>query len=160
MSKKKSHTALMVGLSVVALAGLAVEDAQAQNINCPQPLIFGDLVTCASANTIVVRPDNTRQVNGCLSAGGAPFSRARCVVTQKFPFRPVQISVTAATYVISNGTDSMNVNNFNIVTNAGGATTTITAPVINVPIGATLNVNNPQAGGTYTGTFTVNANRL
>ena len=51
----------------------------------------------------------------------------------------------------------MNVNAFNIVTNAGGTGTTITAPFVDVPIGATLNVGASQASGTYTGNFGITA---
>ena len=51
----------------------------------------------------------------------------------------------------------MSVTNVNIVTNSGGTGTTVTAPFLNVPIGATLNVGATQASGTYTGALGVTA---
>ena len=54
----------------------------------------------------------------------------------------------------------MNVNAFNLVTNAGGTSETITlaATPSTFPLGATLNVGAGQVAGTYTGTYTVSAN--
>ncbi|MCA9932199.1 MAG: DUF4402 domain-containing protein [Anaerolineales bacterium] len=150
-----------VELSALVLASSGFSAiAQAQNVNCLAPLIFGDIIACSTTNTIVVRPDNTRQVNGCLTVGGAPFSRGRCTVTQSFPFRPLQITVGPSPAILTAGGPTMTVNNFNIITNAGGTGTTITAPFVNVPIGGALNVTNGQASGTYVGTLTVTANRL
>lgn len=157
-SGKRLKARLMVGLSVLAMAAALPEEAaaQIQSFSCPQKLIFGDAIPCGIANTVVITPGNTQTLNGCLATTGAAFSRGRCVVTQQFPIRPIQVSITAPTYVISNGGNNMNVNNFNIMTNAGGRTTTITAVGLVIPIGATLNVGGNQAAGSYSGTFTVN----
>ncbi|MCB9989687.1 MAG: DUF4402 domain-containing protein [Rhodospirillales bacterium] len=154
---KRSQKTIFLSLSALALAGGLPDPAAAQSLNCPQMMIFGDIIPCASANAVTVRPDGSRNVAGCLSAGGAPYSYARCVVTQTPPLRPIQISVAASPGTISNGTTTMTVNNFNLITNGGGKTATVTAFFVNVPIGAAMNVGSNQATGTYTGTFTVNA---
>ncbi len=154
--KRKKHGKLMVNLSAMALIGFCPASGKAQNINCIDDLIFGSITPCGAAGTVIVRPDNTRAL-GCVTSVGGPFSRARCTITQKSPVRPVQISITAASFVITSGANNMNVTNFNIITNAGGPNATITANFINVPIGATLNVGATQAGGLYTGSFGITA---
>lgn len=131
-------------------------EAGAQNLNCFDNLLFGSMTPCGAAGTVTIQPDNTPS-SSCVTVGGAPQSRARCIVTQTPPTRPIQISVSAATVTISNGTANMNVNGFNIISNAGGCCKTVTAPFVNIPIGATLNVGASQAAGSYSGTFGVTA---
>jgi hypothetical protein len=153
---------LLVQLSAVAFAALfgGASRALGQSLSCPQPLLFGDIVTCATGNTVVVTPGNSRTVNGCLTPGGAPFARGRCIGTQGAPLRPMQISVAASTYTISAGANTMTINNFDIVTTGNGRVFTSTAFFVSIPIGATLNIDAGQATGTYSGSFTVNANLL
>ncbi len=155
-SADKKREKAVIALSMLVLAGMAGE-AGAQNINCPQPLVFGSIMACAATNSVTVRPDGTRNVAGCLSAGPGPFSNARCVVTQGFPLKSVVVSVTSPTFTLSGGANTMKINNFNLMTNAGGRTITTTNFAVNVPIGATLGVGASQAQGSYTGSFTVNA---
>ena len=159
MRKNKKTKALgknsWVPLSIATLISLVPSAAFAQNLNCFENLIFGEITTCGAAGSVTVRPD-TSTTSSCVTVGSAPQSRARCVVTQSFPFRPIQVNVSASA-TISNGGSTMSVTNFNIVTNAGGTGTTVTAPFLNVPIGATLNVGGSQASGTYTGTFGITA---
>ncbi len=154
--KSKKHGKLMVNLSAMALIGLYPANGAAQNINCIDDLIFGDIVPCGAAGTVTVRPDNTK-VLGCVTSLGGPHSRARCTITQKAPIRPIQISITAPNFLITNGANNMSVTNFNIITNAGGPNATVTALFVNVPIGATLNVGATQADGVYTGSFGITA---
>jgi hypothetical protein len=49
----------------------------------------------------------------------------------------------------------MQVNDFNLQTAAGGLTTTISAFLTSVNIGATLNIDAGQASGAYAGSVTV-----
>lgn len=77
----------------------------------------------------------------------------------------IDLSVTAATNNISNGTATMAVKSFkiddgaNMGTFASAQTVTakLTANTGNFEVGATLHFGLGQAAGTYTGTFTVNA---
>lgn len=155
MNYRKTDKKLLIPLSLTTLVAAFPSGAFAQSINCVNQLVFGTIVTCGAAGTVTVRPDGT-STSSCVTAGG-PISRARCIVTQSFPFRPIQFSVNAATATITNGTSNMNVTNFNIITNAGGTSTTQTVPALDVPIGATLNIGGAQAAGTYSGSFGVTA---
>ncbi|HIF25146.1 MAG TPA: DUF4402 domain-containing protein [Micavibrio sp.] len=154
-NKKGKFNKAVIRLSALTVMSLA-SPAMAQSIACPQPLNFGDVITCGSAGTITITPNGGRSTTGCLSTASAPFSNGRCIITQSFPLRPIQITVSSPA-AMTNGTSSMSVNNFNIITAAGGTSTTVTAPFVDVPIGASLNVGNPQASGLYNGTFTINA---
>ena len=150
---KNQQTPMLVKLSLATIIAVFPGKATAQNLNCIQNLIFGDIITCGAAGTVTVRPDDTTG-SSCVTIGGAPLSRARCTVTQSFPFRPIQVTVSAAAVVSDGGGNTMNVNAFNIITNGGGTTHLAPAvPFLDVPIGATINVGATQAGGTYSGTF-------
>lgn len=148
----------MVTLSVAAILTATPDKAMAQSVICPQPMNFGEVITCAAGGTVKITPGEVRTPGGCVMVTGAPYSMARCVVTQAFPYKAVQISVTAATYTINNGGGkNMSVNAFNIVTDANGRTYTTTTAFVSVPIGATLNVDPLQTTGSYSGTFTFSA---
>lgn len=128
--------------------------ADAQNLNCFDNLIFGQIITCGAPGTVTVEPDNS-QSETCVTASG-PFSRARCVATQSFPYRPFQIQITTTNPAISNGAQTMTITDFNVITNNGGPSATVSAaPFVSIPVGATLNVGATQASGTYTGTFVI-----
>lgn len=154
--EKQSHKSLLVKLSLATIIGLFPNEAYPQNLTCVENLIFGEIITCGAAGTVTVRPDNTN-TSSCVTIGSAPLSRGRCTVTQSFPFRPIQVNVSASTTINDGGGNTMSVTSFNIVTNAGGTQHTQTSPFVDVPIGATLNVGASQAGGTYTGSMTVTA---
>jgi len=160
------HAEKIVRLSAVLLASLAAapERAPAQTFSCPISLLFGNYTTCASTETSTISPNNTRTTTGCLSTGGAPYNRAQCNYTAGTLPSSFQFSVTAASYKITNtGTDQMTVDNFSCrfqtsSTFTGACATTITPFFAIIDIGARLTVNNPQASGSYSGTFTVNTN--
>lgn len=159
MRKKTKKAAIKASLALplLAAAGLIPQQAAALSINCNQPLEFGNAIACGSPGSITVRPDGSQTSSGCITLAGSPYSNANCFINQSYPYQAIQISVAAGSYPLSNGGDTMMVNNFNVMTNAGGQTYTITAtPFATVPIGATLNIGANQAGGTYSGTFTVN----
>jgi hypothetical protein len=124
-------------------------------------LNFGTM-DVAGAGTVVMNTTNGRSVTGGVTAiTGAGLESSGVLSISGSTGLAIDLSMTAASYSVSNGGGAtMAVNNFNLVTNAGGATETITltSNPTNFPFGATLNVGAGQAAGTYTGTFTVNAN--
>ena len=154
-SAKQLKSNLWVKLSLATFVSLFPMSAFAQNLNCFENLIFGEITPCGAAGTVTINPDNSTS-SSCVTVGGVPQSRGRCSVTQSFPYRPIQVNVSAAA-TITNGTSNMNITSFNIVTNAGGTQTTQTAPFVDVPIGATLNIGAAQASGSYSGSLGVTA---
>ncbi len=162
---KTSRNKQIIKISAVLLTSIIANPApaQAQTLSCPQSLLFGNYTTCASSQSATISPNNVRTTTGCLSAGGAPFSRARCIVTQTFPLKNIVFTITATTAKLNHTTAaaSMTVNNFKCMTSSVKCTSA--SPVksatffLSIPIGATMNVGNPQTSGSYTGTFTVNA---
>lgn len=156
--KHNKQVALSLLTASAALAaGLAVP-AHAQNVNCFQSMIFGSIIACSAAGTVRMDPDGTRSTTGCVSVIG-PSSHARCILTGSlFPVRPMQISISAPTFTISNGTSHMNVNGFDLNTAGNGPTITLTAFITVVGIGATLHVGANQPSGNYSGTATINVN--
>jgi hypothetical protein len=164
MSKKQRQgnpkAAAMVALSMLAVTTLFPEKAFAQTVNCNEPMDFGEIFSCAGTGTVTIHPEDGSPTTygGCISSAGAPTSFGRCFITQSFPTRPVQISVASATINVTAGANNMSLDDFNIVTNAGGAATTITSLFVSVPIGATLHVGSGQTAGSYSGSFTLNVN--
>ncbi|MEM9470198.1 MAG: DUF4402 domain-containing protein [Pseudomonadota bacterium] len=73
----------------------------------------------------------------------------------------IDLSMVGTSFVISNGADTMTVNNFNVVSDGGGVSETITLTTTpqTFAIGARLNVTNPaQPDGTYIGNYNISAN--
>jgi len=178
MEKTKNgsvNKALMVGSAMIALSAAGAQQAQAATgtgamtaviltpiaVTAPTDLHFGSLTVTAAAGTAVIDTAGARSVTGGVSTvvGAAAESNAVISVSAGTGVNIV-LSMAAASFTVTNGTATMNVNTFNIRTNLGGATETVTltASPGTFPIGATLNVNGAQAVGTYTGNFTVNAN--
>ncbi|MCB1532174.1 MAG: DUF4402 domain-containing protein [Alphaproteobacteria bacterium] len=149
----KRSASLFIKLSAATVAALLSSGADAQTLNCFDNLIYGQIMTCGTPGTVTVRPDGS-MTSSCVSALG-PTTRARCIVTQSFPYKPMQIQISPTTTAINNGGSTMSVTDFNIISNANGPTATRTTPFVSVPIGATLNVGGTQAGGTYNGSFTI-----
>lgn len=126
-------------------------------------LNFGT-IDVAGAGTVVMNTADGRSVTGGVTAiGGAGLESSGVLSVSGSTGLAIVLSMSAAAFSVSNGGgDTMSVNNFNLVTNANGPTRTVTMttnPTL-YPFGATLNVGGGQAAGTYTGTFTVNANYL
>lgn len=154
--------AIMVGLSVLAIMARQSAAAQSLTLSCPQDLSFGNFTAGTCAADVTIDPSGSRTVGACVSAGGAPFSNARCNISQSFPFTPVQLTVPSNVVLNNTGsTSSMSVTCFQLVSDTGGctnSTVTTTTAFATIPIGATLNIKANQPGGTYTGNFTVTAN--
>lgn len=70
------------------------------------------------------------------------------------------ISITAPTYTVSDGGNTMKVTGFDLQTTGNGPAITVTAFITVINVGATLSVGGSQASGVYKGTYTMNANFL
>lgn len=163
MSAEKStqKKAILVGLSAIVFAAAFPEKAAAVSLalTCPVSLIYGDIVPCGSPGTAKITSAGVRS-GTCVTFGGAPFQAGRCFVTQKFPFKNILVSATATKFfmTLTTGTKTMSVTGFDL--GNGASTVSFTAPPLafkNIPVGATLNIDGAQAGGTYVGAITINA---
>lgn len=138
------------------ITGIWATPVYAQNLNCIQPLLFGEIARCASTGTVTINPDGTYS-STCVDVIFAP-TEGFCTVTQFLPFQNIVITVETTSVSISNGSDSMTVDDFNIVSNGNGPTYTSSATNTNVPIGATITLSGSQDAGNYVGTLTISAN--
>jgi hypothetical protein len=173
-AKKSRHFAGAAGAAavMVSLSALPAHYARAdtspltvealivptgQAITTPQNLDFGNVIQGA-AGTVSVNTAGVPSYIGASGAGGTitegqirAFGTNGVVVTY---------NVTDPTVTLTNGgTGAMQVNGFNIGTDAAGPTkaVTMTANTMTVPVGGTLNVGGASPTGTYTGSVTINA---
>ena len=172
------NKALMLGTTLVSLNALSVAKAQAASCtNCSMSAIiltpivitgsvdmqFGSMTEAGAGGTMTLDTANVRVgAAGVTAVGGAaPFLSGVLSVSGATGV-PIVISMNAATFTVDDaGTGvAMNVDLFNIRTNGGGATQTVTmtASPTTYPIGGRLSVGAAQVAGTYTGTYVVNAN--
>jgi hypothetical protein len=157
--KKGSRKHGLVGLSLMVAAFLPRASLRAQTIStCFQTLSFGSMVTCPGGGTITVEPTGVRSSTGCIVVTGNANAGACFIKGSLSPVRPIQVSVAAATYPISNGTDQMNIDNFNLNAPGNGPQVTTSAFFVPVFLGGRLTVPAGTGAGTYTGTVTINAN--
>lgn len=154
-------TATLVTLSVVSMIALARATAQAQTLNCNIPMDFGTVINCAGGGTLRIDPETgAPSVTGCIATapGGFGITQASCTVSQTgFPPDPIQVSLTAASFNINDGGNSMVVDDISMInpsapTGGPGPVITITALNGVVDLGATLNVGASQPSGSYSGT--------
>lgn len=154
-------------VSAMVAAALPVE-AGAQQITERTPLRFGTVAGCAAPAGIRIETTNGAQLpTGCAAALGGMFNAGQFRVRGILIFqtqRQVLVSVFPATATLTNGGgQTLTVNDFNLVTNAGGPTATVTIgrfQPFDVDVGARLNLKSLQPAGTYTGSYTVTANYL
>lgn len=125
-------------------------------LTSPQNLNFGAFAVSGGAGSVTINTAGTGTYTGVTQVATPPPSEANIRIFGDVG-SSVVISVTDPTVTVFNGANTMQVDNFQINTNAGGAMETInmTNATVLVPIGATLNVNAGQAAGSYSGTFTV-----
>lgn len=154
----------MVALSVLAVSAMGTQrHAWGATLACT-PIDFGTFAPCpTTAGTVTVSPAGvTTPAPGCLSQLGGG-KRAQCLLTGETG----SIVITASSPVTLNaGGDSMTVNNFLFSADtppiASVPTLSVTigssSPVLNFYVGATLNISAAQAGGSYTGTYTITTN--
>lgn len=123
---------------------------------------FGTMTETGAGGTMVLNTVGARTPTGSVSTitGAGLASQGEFSLSGSTGLA-IDVSMSAAAFTVSNGAgDTMSINNFNLVTNAGGATRTITlaAATETFPMGATLNVSAGQASGDYLGNYTISAN--
>ena len=122
---------------------------------------FGSFTESGAGGTVVINPAGGRTVGGAVMevGGGGLEQRGRFNVTGSTGMA-MDVDVTPTSVTISNGGDTMVVNNFNLITVGGGdsATITLAAASSQYYIGATLVVGAGQASGTYSGNYTLTVN--
>ena len=173
MARKKNKKKAIIGAALVALSALPARYAIASTVNVDiqaivvtsaiavfqnQSLNFGSFTTGGAGGTVDITPAGGVTYTGVVGTPSTAPTEAIIQVKGKTHAPGIDVSVTNPTVNVTNGTDTMVVNNFNINTNAGGPIETglaMTAPSVLVPIGATLTVGVAQGTGTYAGTFTV-----
>lgn len=149
---------LLVSLTLAGIVGLWRGSALASvNIQCSGNLDFGTMAPGPGGGVVEVTPNGARSVvSGNVTIVGDAVIVPSCLVTWTMPQPPVQISVATASINITNGTDTMTIDDFNIENDGAGPVYISygsSAPVVD--IGASLHVGNPQGAGAYSGTFTV-----
>ncbi|WP_435641425.1 DUF4402 domain-containing protein [Micavibrio aeruginosavorus] len=125
-------------------------------LTSPQNLNFGAFAVSGGAGSVAINTAGTGTYTGVTQVATPAPSEANIRIFGDVG-SSVVISVTDPTVTVFSGANTMQVDNFQINTNAGGAIETVnmTNATLLVPIGATLNVNAGQAAGSYSGTFTV-----
>lgn len=119
---------------------------------------FGTLaMTAQRAGAATLDPEiNRLNVDGSSSlslAGGTPNAGRLMIRGAEFP---VAISIEDATVKLTNGTATVEVGDFNLVTADGGMKMTFTPTAksygFTIPVGATIKTRPGQISGTYVGT--------
>jgi Domain of unknown function (DUF4402) len=159
---------LVVGLlaSTPALAAtqtgtLRVIALTPTNILNVDPLDFGLIIPGAAAGTVTLNAQTGARTGTVVTLAGATFSRARFVAAGT-PNRVVTLAVNPSpTITISNGVNSMTINQLRVSANGAGPQpfgpnhTLNSIGVIDFRIGGRLNVGANQPSGLYTGSFTL-----
>lgn len=172
MIQKKELVAL--GSVLVTLSAMPAKYVQAETANLnieavllaspigisvTQNLHFGGIMDGGPGGTVLIRPDGTSQYTGVTKINAIETPGQFKIFGNVGP--NITFSVTDPSVAVSNGLgDTMEVTNFNLLTNAGGTifqTHVLGAPTLTVPVGATLTVDPGQAVGTYQGSVTVQA---
>ncbi len=147
---------LLAGGSLVgpgqAMAATATANATATvvapiSIAADQDLAFGEFAA-GSGGTIVVAHDGTVTPTGVNMISGTATSPASFSVGGEADSGFTVTLPENAT--LTNGTETMTVDNF-----TSNGVTALTAGTATLAVGATLNVANGQATGSYSGTFDV-----
>jgi hypothetical protein len=147
----------MVRLSLVVAGMMPLSEAMAQiDIAC-QPIQYGSLADCGGGK-VTVTPGGAVSTKGCIALLGTPQPGICKATGITSTTGSVEFKLSAKSVNISAGANSMVVSKLNIGTANGGRTytynsTTITGTQISAPIGARLNVSNPQPQGSYSGSL-------
>jgi len=160
---KKSLDVLKAGCFVLPLSFLP-QPAMAMitiAISASEVLHFGSFAVNGTG-TITINTAGARSSTGgiTLIPGGGLESQGIVSISGSTGLA-IDLSMSGTSFVISNGADTMTVNNFNVVSDAGGVAETITLTTTpqTFNIGARLNVANAaQPDGTYIGNYTITAN--
>lgn len=176
--KGTKNKALMVGTGLIALsaavspqanAGTATGNVTAEIltpivVTVPVDLQFGSMtVATAAGDTVTIDTAGARTVAGTnvtLVAGAiTPAAASLNVAAAVGP--TIRLQMTATSFTVTDGAgNTMDVNNFQIATAAGGTQedVTLAASPETFPIGADLVVGAGQVAGSYTGTFSISGN--
>lgn len=155
-----------LGLSTLSLIPLTVIPHQAVAmlsivVSGTVDMNFGTMTVGAVGGTIEVNNAGARSVTGDVTpiVGGSVPSNGAFSVAGSTGLA-MDVSVTAASFDVTNGTTVMSVDNFQLLSDVGGTAGTITlaANPSSYTLGATLNVGAGQAEGTYTGEYTISVN--
>jgi hypothetical protein len=155
---------LAAGWTTPALAGSGAGTARTSVLGPvamlnTAPLDFGGIIPAVGGTVVVDAQTGTRTGTGVVLAGGI-VSNARFIATGT-PNQVVTISLNPVPIVITNGANSMSINQIRVSVNGGGpqpvGPNANLGPigVINYAVGGRLNVAAAQADGIYTGTFTL-----
>jgi hypothetical protein len=156
---------ILVTVSAVALSAAYGNLAMAQLIlDCPQRLQVGSHNACSNG-TLVINPDGSTQLTGCLATFNTP-EPGQCVLSTGGvpPTRNVVVSFTTNSIFINGGGPQAGIDNFRMQP-VGVATPqaqfTFTplevANTVTLDIGGRLNFSNNQAIGNYTGQVQITA---
>lgn len=158
MSKKINISLLAVPLTLLSMPVLAQATIIASGT---QNLHFGTFASGPSAGTVTINPATGLRTStgGVTLVSGAGLDANGVISLTASTGINITLSMTNTSFILSNGADTMVVNDFNINTAAAGSSilVNLAATTETFPIGATLQVGANQAQGTYTGNYTVNA---
>jgi len=113
---------------------------------------FGTMSTTGTAGTVTVTPAGVRTSVNVDLFGGTPAAASFDVTGEGSSTYSITLPSSAT---LTSGGDTMSVDTFN---HDAGASPTLAGGSDTFNVGATLNVGATQAGGTYSGPFTVTVN--
>lgn len=161
--------AIVVSLSVMTItparAVSSSGNAEANIVSLTVPALteiddldFGEVISGGGPGTVAISTAGVPTLAGVSQTPSSPHHQGIMRIIGD-PGRPVDISMAAPSYPVNNGAFTMNVNNFDLGGGPNNAHTVTVggAGTIDVNIGATLNVGAGQQIGTYTGSYTLNA---
>ena len=128
-------------------------------VTASEDLNFGSFIPNAGG-TITVNTVGARSSSGSVTLiGGGGIEREGLLSISASPSFPIDVSMTASSFNMNDGGNAMAVNNFDLGGGPGNPIViSVTGTANTIPVGATLVVGGSQASGSYTGTFTINAN--
>ena len=122
------------------------------SISSSGDLAFGTMLTTGTAGTVTVTPAGARSSVDVDLLGGFPAAAAFDVTGEWANTYSITLPSSAT---LTSGGDTMTIDTFN---HDAGGTPTLSGGSDTFNVGATLNVGATQAGGTYSGTFSVTVN--
>ncbi|AGH97290.1 DUF4402 domain-containing protein [Micavibrio aeruginosavorus] len=157
----------VIGSGVVMQKADAATDAldvearilNAVTINCTDTLNFGYLAVGEAGTVTIDTADGRTSGNANLIIPGGTIQSGSCDVTGD---NTVVMEITGTPGTITDGTDTLTVNNFTFddpvgAPGAGPYATTGTGAAVAITIGADLVVAGTEAAGSYTGTVDITA---
>ncbi len=141
---------------MVGAGGIGAHRAMAQTLHCDTPISFGTIMNCNAGGTVTLSPHNGGpQVTGCITAANGTSQPGRCRVDQQGLNEQIQIAVLDPTIDLVDGSNRMVVDDFNLQTAGNGSVITTSDMIVDLGVGARLNVGAAQPDGSYSGAITV-----